>query len=319
MADHSTHGLNVTPLPGDLPFGAVVHGLTLEQLDDDATRQALYDLWIAEGVVIFDEVEGEEMQLKLSGCFGKLITHPTREARADHPALMTVRYMPDDGWLLRVDGERRGSWLPWHSDLIYVDRINHGGILRPLKLPPAFGETGFIDKILAYETLPDRLKDRIEGLEVMYQYDLDPAHQRFGRTADVSVERYTAGILSIQSRLADFPRVIHPMVYVQQGTGRKVLNVSPWFAVGIHGMENAEGAALLEEVAQHVVHSPSIYMHRWEMGQMVLWDNWRVLHSSTGCPPDEERWMLRTTIEGDYGLGRTERDVNAEGLDYISV
>ena len=319
MADHSTHGLNVTRLPGDLPFGAVVHGLTLEHLDDDATRQALYDLWIAEGVVIFDGVEGEEMQLKLSGCFGKLITHPTREARADHPALMTVRYMPDDGWLLRVDGERRGSWLPWHSDLIYVDRINHGGILRPLKLPSAFGETGFIDKILAYETLPDRLKDRIEGLEVIYQYDLDPAHQRFGRTADVAVERYTAGILSIQSRLADFPRVIHPMVYVQQGTGRKVLNVSPWFAVGIHGMENAQGDALLEEVAQHVVHSPSTYMHRWEMGQMVLWDNWRVLHSSTGCPPDEERWMLRTTIEGDYGLGRTERNVNADGLDYISV
>ncbi|MGN7931736.1 TauD/TfdA dioxygenase family protein [Sphingopyxis sp. 22461] len=319
MVDSERGGLKLTRLSDDLPFGAIVHDLTLECLDRARTRQALYDLWIAEGVVVFEGVAGEEMQLKLSSCFGKLIAHPTREARADHPALMTVRYQPDDGWLLTVNGESRGSWLPWHSDLIYVDRINRGGVLRPVKLPSSLGETGFIDKILAYETLPDRLKSRIEGLDVIYQYDLDPAHQRFGRTADVTVERYTEGIRSIQSRLGEFPRVIHPMVYVQQGTDRKVLNVSPWFAVGIHGMENTGGDALLEEVAQHIVRSPHVYLHHWKMEQMVLWDNWRVLHCSTGCPQNEERWMLRTTIEGDYGLGRTERNANADGLDYISV
>lgn len=319
MLEANGHGLHIKRLSDQTSFGAAVHGLTLECLDRSEIRRALRKLWITEGVVVFEDVEGEEMQLKLSSCFGTLIAHPTREARADHPALMTVRYRPDDGWLLDVDGQKRGSWLPWHSDLIYVDRINHGGVLRPIKLPSAFGETGFIDKISAYDALPNRLKKKIEGLEVIYRYDLDPSHQRFGRTADVTVERYTSGIKSIQSRLHDFPRVMHPMVYIQPETNRKMLNVSPWFAVGICGMENSQGDALLEDVAQHIVQSTEIYMHQWTLGQMVLWDNWRVLHSSTGCPPNEERWMVRTTIEGDYGRGRTEQGVSTDASSYMSI
>jgi taurine dioxygenase len=199
-----------------------------------------------------------------------------------------------------------------------VDRINRGGILRPVRLPGRLGQTGFIDKIAAYASLPDRLKQRIDGLEIVYKYDLDPARQRFGRTADVTVERFTPGVLSIQNRLDDFPRVVHPLVYVQRETGRKVLNLSPWFAVGIAGMMDAAGDALLEEVARHIVDDADVYLHDWASDDMVLWDNWRVLHSATGSPADQERWMLRTTIEGDYGLGRPE-DRAIDAAAYISV
>ncbi|ATE67402.1 TauD/TfdA dioxygenase family protein [Rhizorhabdus dicambivorans] len=309
----------VAPLRDDLPFGAEIAGLDPATLSDPAVRQALRDIWTDKGVLVFRGLEGEQVHLDLSRVFGTLVQHPTREARAEHPELMTVRYKPESGWLIAVDGEMRGTWLPWHSDLIYVDRINRGGILRPIVLPSQLGQTGFIDKIGAWRTLPDRLKQRIEGLSVIYKYDLDAAHQRFGRTADVHMARVSPDVASIQARLDDFPRVIHPMVYQQRETGRKVLNVSPWFAVGIQGMENAEGDALLAEVADHIVHSEEVYLHDWAMGDMVLWDNWRVLHSATGCPPDEERWMLRTTIEGDYGLGRTEADAAIDRSDYITV
>lgn len=311
--------LEISPLSEDLPFGARVTGLTLDALQSAEVRKSLYDLWIKDGVLVFDEVEGEEFHLELSRCFGRLISHPTRESRAQHPELMTVHYEPETGWLTDVDGEPRGNWLPWHSDLIYVDRINHGGVLRPLVLPRHLGQTGFIDKIATYESLPQRLKERIEGLNVVYKHDLNPEMQKFGRTADVRVLRYSPTVSSIQARLDDYPRVVHPIVYVQQETGRRVLNLSPWFAAGIEGMENAEGDALLEEVAQHIVHSPHRYIHQWRMGEMVAWDNWRVLHNAAGCPADEERWMLRTTIEGDYGLGRNEGGADGDGLKYINV
>lgn len=302
-----------------LPFGAEVTGLDPARLSDPAVRQALHDLWTDRGVLVFRGLEGEETHLALSRVFGTLVQHPTRETRAAHPELMTVRYQPETGWLIEVDGDPRGTWLPWHSDLIYVDRINRGGILRPLILPSRLGQTGFIDKIGAWRTLPDRLKRRIEGLNVIYKYDLDAARQKFGRTGNARMARVSPDVASIQARLDDFPRVIHPMVYEQRETGRKVLNVSPWFAVGIQGMENEEGDALLAEVADHIVRSDEIYLHDWAMGDMVLWDNWRTLHSATGCPPDEERWMLRTTIEGDYGLGRTEADAAIDRSDYITV
>ena len=312
-------GFDVRPLPGDLPFGAEVVGLDPKDLGRREVRDALRNLWIDQGVIVFRDLWGEETQLALSRCFGKLVAHPTRETRAEHPELMTVHYRPEDGWLMTVDGEQRGSWLPWHSDLIYVDRINRGGILRPVALPSRLGQTGFIDKIASYASLPERLKERIETLSVIYKYNLDPARQRFGRTAQVHVDRFTPAIISIQNRLDDFPRVVHPMVYTQIETGRKMLNVSPWFAVGIHGMDDADGDNLLEEVAQHIVHQPSAYMHDWQMGDMVLWDNWRVLHSAAGSPADEERWMLRTTIEGDYGLGRAETGVDLVCSRYISI
>lgn len=309
----------VTPLDGALPFGAVVDELDPATLGQEHVRKTLYDLWIQEGVLVFRGLEGEAVHLKLSRCFGKLIAHPTRETRAAHPELMTVRYQPETGWLTEVDGEMRGTWLPWHSDLIYVDRINHGGILRPIALPSRLGQTGFIDKIAAYASLPETLKARIADLSVIYKYDLDPEHQKFGRTVNARVKRFSADVLSIQARLQDFPRVVHPMVYAQAETGRKVLNVSPWFSVGILGMETEEGDALLEAVAQHIVGSCDVYHHEWQPGDMVLWDNWRVLHSAAGSPVDEERWMLRTTIEGDYGLGRREDGAIHDDLSYVSV
>lgn len=311
--------ITIAPIDPSIPFGAAVSGLNLDDLQDEAVTTRLRKEWIATGLIVFREVEGRELQLALSRVFGSLMTHPTRETIADHKELMTVRYRPDSGWLISVDGEPRGTWLPWHSDLIYVDKINRGGILRPIRLPSHLGETGFIDKIAAYRTLPDDLRREIANLDVIYKYDLDPAHQKFGRTAKAHMIRVSPDVLSIQNRLDDFPRVIHPMVYEQAETGRKVLNVSPWFAVGIAGMENDEGDALLARVADHIVNAADRYIHHWQPNDMVLWDNWRMLHSASGSPVDEERWLERTTIAGDYGLGRAEKDAAIDGRDYISV
>jgi taurine dioxygenase len=48
-------------------------------------------------------------------------------------------------------------------------------------------------------------------------------------------------------------------------------------------------------------------MHQWKLGQMLTWDNWRMLHCVSGCDADVPRQMHRTTIAGDYGLGYFEK------------
>ena len=63
-------------------------------------------------------------------------------------------------------------------------------------------------------------------------------------------------------------------------------------------------AAWLKDLANHIVDERHAYFHAWRKNDMVVWDNWRVLHSAKGVPLDCRRLAVRTTILGDYGHGR---------------
>jgi taurine dioxygenase len=92
-----------------------------------------------------------------------------------------------------------------------------------------------------------------------------------------------------------------------------VLNVSPWFAVGIYELGGPDGDALLEEVIGFCIDDANADYHDWRAGDMVLWDNWRTLHSCTGIDPADTRVMQRTTLAGDYALGRKLEEGRAPG------
>lgn len=319
-----SHEFRVAPLMPHLGWGVQVLDLDPARLSVPQIREDLRNLWIEEGVIVFRELRGEETLVALSNIFGPLWLHPTPENRSkDRPELVDVRTSLEDPWLTKIDGEVRSMYLPWHSDLVYVDKINHGGILMPVKLPNRLGHTGFIDKISAYQSLPEHLKARVEGLHVIYRYDLDPSHQRFGLKHEIEHVRYSRITQSVKDSVdrGDYPDILHPMVYEQPETGRKVLNVSPWFAMGIYEMRNAEGDALLEEVTQHLTNEENAYYHHWRPDDMVLWDNWRTLHSAVGVLPEDERFLRRTTIGGDYALGRVEPSFASgrEPRKYIQV
>lgn len=301
---------HTAPLEGQDRYGVIVTGLSPEAIDDPGVRQALFALWAEKGLIVFRAIAGGlDTQVRLSEIYGEPEVHPMMagtDIRTEHRALAPIEFDPDkDGNIYVVEGRELGGYLPWHFDGAYVDRINHGGILRPDVLPREGGETGFLDQIAAWELLPDSLKQRIEGHSIVYSYQPDFTLAKFGRRAERLVKmselfRTGAAHPSVQVR------AIHPAVYEQPGTGRKVLHVSPWFADGIEGMENAAGDALLGEVIAHVLKPELMYFHKWREGDMVLWDNWRMLHCASGVPVGEKRIMRRTTIVGDYGLGRRE-------------
>ena len=64
--------------------------------------------------------------------------------------------------------------------------------------------------------------------------------------------------------------------------------------------------APFEAVCQEVNAKTHAYWHVWKPTDMLIWDNWRMLHAVEGCDPKYERRMQRTTIKGDYGLGYFE-------------
>ena len=308
---------SVENLDPRLAFGARVSGLTREHLASAEVRKALVDLWVDKGVILFRDGESSPaMQVELSRVFGSPEAFPFKESRSEgeFPELVNIKYYPGDGTAYEVNGKVIGGWIPWHTDMIYFSKINRGGILRPSRMPEhGGGETGYADKISAYERLPDALKAKIEGLHVVYTADLNYAHARFA--GDVKI-KWVSGAKSwtkIMERIYQYPRVVHPMVFTQPETGRKVLNVSPGFADGIFEMGGPAGDALLAEVNSYCVDDSQTYFHQWRPDDMVLWDNWRTLHCAAGVDPNDTRHMERTTIHGDYSLGR-DLDGNIDSL-----
>ena len=297
----------ISPLRDNLPFGSIVEGFNTEMLGDPQVGTDLYNLWIDRGLVVFRGVPGGEAEhIRLSKVFGEPEIHPLKGPGYDPaPEMADISYDSSLGDLYEFeDGTQKGAWLPWHFDLVYVEHINHGGILRPLQLPSKGGQTGFIDQISAYDRLPADLCDTIEDLRVIYQFDVDASHMRFGRPAGLRLLRIHPRGASVMERIDQYPPVTHPMVYQQPGTGRKVLNFSPWFAVGIEGMDDDDSRDILEQITRYALDESGAYYHDWRMGDMVLWDNWRMMHCACGISPDDKRHMQRTTIAGDYGRGR---------------
>lgn len=309
--------MNIRPITGKTALK--VTGLDLDKPLDVGTRTALQDAFTQAGIVVFPGAGTRpEAQLALSRCFGELVRHPVKEAWAEgYPELVDVSYRPGRPGkstvaLYEVDGRRRGGWLPWHSDLRYMSRINRGGILRALTVPREGGRTGFIDQIAAYAALPDALKQRIESLHVVYRIRPDFTQETYGKPEGLRLVSNTAVLDALAARIdQDFPPVVHPMVYAQAETGRKVLNVAPTSAVGILEMPGGDGDTLLAEVLSYALDPALAYWHDWRESDLVLWDNWRTLHAAEGVPEDCVRVMQRTTIAGDYALGRRLSEVAA--------
>ena len=126
----------------------------------------------------------------------------------------------------------------------------------------------------------------------------DLRQMRFGRPR--SLELGTLGNVEYP----EFPDVAHPLVWTHPESGRRALMVSPVQLIDMVGMDRTEGDALLAELVTHVTDGRFTYVHDWEVGDMVLWDNWRTMHSAFGTPPGCDRVVHRTTIRGDHATGR---------------
>jgi taurine dioxygenase len=307
--------ITVRPIRDDLPFGARVGGLTLDQTSEPEARQLLNDAFEEHGLLIFEDVEPTpEMQVAISTVFGPLKDHPSSATPrvGDALGVIEIRHEPNEGGIVQLDGRLLSQWLPWHFDHCYNDQLNRAGVLRSVEIPEDGGMTGFVDGIALYDAVSPEVRERIEGEMVIYAMDVILDNLRFGRPDKFVEVAASAGAIDVMIEYEHRPRAIHPAVWTRR-TGEKVLHVSPWMAKGIEGRDDSEAEALLTEVCDEIVEAAKglSYFHRWEPTDMVIWDNWRILHSVSGSAPENGRCMHRTTIAGDYGLGRFEEPVAA--------
>jgi taurine dioxygenase len=304
--------LTVKPLRDDLPFGARVAGLTPENINDPAIRKQLNEVFEDRGMIVFENVEQTaKFQVAISEVFGPLKEHPVKMVeRLDGdslPGVITIRTDPSSG-RVEIDGKELLTWQPWHFDHSYNNELNRAGVLRAQTIAPDGGLTGFADGIQLYKDLPEETRKKLEELTVLYSLDLDYSRQPYGLPKNF--REITGKGEALRKAAEALPLALHPAVWTRK-TGEKVAHISPYGARGFEGkskeVNDALFPALWDEVEKHL----TPFFHQWSEGDMVIWDNWRMLHMATGCDPSMDRIMHRTTIKGDYGLGRWQSEPKA--------
>ncbi|CAN7272710.1 TauD/TfdA family dioxygenase [Phenylobacterium sp. LjRoot225] len=304
--------IRVSALQEDLAFGARISGATLDNISDEAVRAQINEVFEDRGMIVFEDVEPSgQMHLAISNVFGPLKDHPVKTvARVDAdamPGVIDMRHDPDNAILVELEGKQLAQWLPWHFDHCYNNELNRAGVLRAIDIPPEGGMTGFADGVELYQAIPRELRDQIEGRDIIYTLNVVYEEWRFGRPKTFRAVRTPQSAWDMNVYAKTLSRALHPAVWTRDD-GRKVFHVSPWMAEGISGDETPEGERLLEEVCQEVFRKAHGYFHPWKPTDMLIWDNWRMLHCVSGAPVQHARRMQRTTIKGDYGLGRFEND-----------
>nr|WP_302054139.1 TauD/TfdA family dioxygenase [Sphingomonas tagetis] len=302
-------------------FALQAFDINLSQDVSEQDRKIIIDAWTQSGLLLFRGVNDSEAgHMRLSHCFGTPEISVKKEFNSgQNPYLLDLKYTSADKDVMRnaVDyhGESRAGFIGWHWDQAFAPRIIRGAVLRMLVPAATHGETGFIDAIAAYDRLPQTLRERIEGLEVVYQYRAKANPICFPPgVSDQSSGRDDAAMRR------DFPPTVHPMVITQRETGRKILKLSPMYADHVLGMTREDSQKLFEEIAEYLLDERHAYFHQWQAQDMIVWDNWRILHSARGHSFDDFRHPQRTTIGGDYALGRyldTEIDSNRVGRTAI--
>ena len=300
------------PLSDDLPFGARVTGVNIENLRDADTRDRINLIFHDRGMIVFENMEpSNRLQVELSKVFGLLQGHAldVSEVEGDDavPGMVDFDSRPEDTDIFEVNGKELSNYIPWHFDACYTRELNRGGVLRALVVPPEGGETGFADGIQIYQGISPELRATFRDLNIIYNSNLMFQKMRFGRPESYHPVRTGKHADYLLTQTEGATRAIHPAIW-QRESGEKVLHVSPWQADGIEGREGRDGDELLEALCREMYACMTPYFHAWKTTDMVIWDNWRFIHSACGNDPGYTRRMHRTTIKGDYGLGHFEGD-----------
>jgi len=273
------------------PFGAEADPELILR-PTEAGKAELRRLFDEQGLVVFKRLEPLTMQQQMDVCriFGPVLDNPWEN--------MLVSNTRPDGFL-------GAQPLLWHHDLPYLPRPYIGGSLHALEAEAGTTSTHFASGLGAWERLPQATRERIEGRNALH------VKQK---------------IFDQRNRLTDLEPgdicSVHAVVRRQRKTGRPYVFVSEDLTDCIIGLSPEESDALLEELFACLYAEGETYEHRWEVGDLVVWDNETVQHAR-GDITAHARTLQRVSIADigytdmyptDLGIHSDQYDVTlAEG------
>jgi taurine dioxygenase len=281
--------LSGTPAPSSLPFqarplspalGAELIGLDLSAPMSDDVFDSVREAWHRYLVILIrDQHLTEDDQVRFAERFGPVSMSTRGHFLSKNPAIMLISNIREDGKQIGAlpDGE-----MHFHTDQCHQERPAMATMLYSIEVPSVGGNTLFANAYTAYETLPDAIKQRIDGRKALNAYDYDAASTRRGTKLREGIPAYW-----------------HPVVRTHPATGRKALFVNRLMTVAIEGLSDDEGEDILNTLFDHQEQRTFVYEHVWRPNDVLLWDNRCTLHARTDFSDKERRLMRRVAIKGE--------------------
>ena len=262
--------------PGSGALGAEIRGVDLSQPLDDATfgeiRQAFLDYLV---IYFRGQAITPAHHVEFTERFGKAETHPlgSRSGLEDYPQVMVLENRP--GKL----GPRNDFW---HSDISFDELPPAASILYALEITEGRSDTMFCNMYAALETLSPGLRRMLQPLTAVHSAEL--------------LVREVPNRLSVDVAP---PGVTHPVVRTHPDTKRDALYVNPHYTAHFTDMTPEDSWPLLDHLCREATRHENIYRHRWQVGDLLMWDNRCTMHYAVRDYDDNmPRLLNRTTAAG---------------------
>ncbi|MNZ84121.1 Alpha-ketoglutarate-dependent taurine dioxygenase [compost metagenome] len=276
-------------------IGADLSNVSLADAAQDPDMIAeIRALWLKHKVLFFRDQDITAMeQQNFAAQFGELEAHPLAPSHPEADKLLMLYRNLDPSKPNYVEKASRENF--WHADVTYKKAPPRGAVLRCEMGPETGGDTMWSNMVMAYEKLPEAIKQRIDGLYAKH-----------------SLEHIFGAQLPREERLAmavKNPAVEHPVVLTHPETGEKLLFVNSAFTTHFSNFYNFEdvryGQDFMPE-AHHLLNyltsqaSIPEYQVRlkWRPNTVAMWDNLLVQHYAVGDYGSAPRKMLRATLTG---------------------
>jgi alpha-ketoglutarate-dependent taurine dioxygenase len=236
------------------------------------------------GVVVVRGAHLDDDQLvAFSALLGDVLT--PRDGMTSHPQVAEITRDPTKS----LTAAYRAGTFFWHLDGTTSDEVlPKATLLAAHRVADEGGDTEFANTYAAYEALPDDERSALADLRVVHSF----AAAQLLVTPDPSEKERAAW-----DRL---PVHEHPLVWTRRN-GRTSLLIG---ATTDHvvGMSADEGRALLDRLLEWCTQPQFVLRHRWERGDLVIWDNTGILHRAQPYAAESERLMHRTTLHGEEAV-----------------
>ena len=274
----SIHGMDLSK-----PFGKPELGFVLQALAD-------------RGVVCFPKQSLDPAaQVSFSRQFGELERHVSGAFQEPgHPEMMILSNIVENGKPIGL----ADAGQDWHTDMSFSKTIAFVNVLYALKVPRRdgrpLGATRFANMTAAYDALPIDVQRKIEGRSATHSFE------KFWEMMRERGGAHTSRTPMTEEQKRMKPPVSQPMVLVHPISGRKSLYADPGYTVSIDGMDIQESDGLLDFLFRDQLRPELQYAHRWNEGDVLVWDNLRTLHNAEAdYRADEPRLIKRCQAMAD--------------------